>query len=92
MRITVKTVSRLHFGFLDLSGDLGRIYGSIGVALENPKTIVTATNADKLTIENGNEEKILFLVERFSKHYQIQPAVKIKVLECIPEHSGLGSG
>ena len=41
MRITVKTGCRLHLGFLDLTGDLGRLYGSIGVSLENPGTVIT---------------------------------------------------
>jgi beta-ribofuranosylaminobenzene 5'-phosphate synthase len=92
MQITVKTVCRLHFGFLDLTGDLGRLYGSIGVTLENPKTIVTTTTAEKLMIENGNRKKILGFVEKFSRHYQVQPTVRIHLLESIPEHSGLGSG
>ena len=92
MEITVKTVSRLHFGFLDLTGDLGRLYGSIGIALENPKTVITITEAEELIIENGDREKILGFVEKFSKYYQIQPIVRIHLLESIPEHSGLGSG
>jgi len=36
MRITVQTPSRLHFGLIDLNGELGRINGSFGVALEEP--------------------------------------------------------
>lgn len=73
MQIRVKSVSRLHFGFLDLTGDLGRLYGSIGVALENPKTVITATEAEELIIENGDREKMLGFVEKFSKHYRVQP-------------------
>jgi beta-ribofuranosylaminobenzene 5'-phosphate synthase len=92
MQIRVKSVCRLHFGFLDLTGDLGRLYGSIGVALENPKTVVTTTTAEKLIIENGNRKKILGFVEKFSKHYQVHPTARIHLLESIPEHSGLGSG
>ena len=92
MQITIKTVSRLHFGFLDLTGDLGRIYGSIGIALENPKTVVTTATAEEFVIENGDRKKILGFVEKFSKHYQIRPKVRIRLLERIPEHIGLGSG
>ncbi|MER3458075.1 MAG: GHMP kinase, partial [Chloroflexota bacterium] len=33
MRIRVKTPARLHLGLLDINGDLGRLYGSIGVAI-----------------------------------------------------------
>ncbi len=92
MRVTVKTISRLHFGFLDLQGDLGRSYGSIGVALENPRTVVTATKAERLIIETKEKKKISSLVRKFSGHYQVQPTVRIRLLESIPEHSGLGSG
>ncbi len=92
MQITVKTVCRLHFGFLDLAGDLGRSYGSIGVALENPRTVVAATDAERLIIESGDRKRILHFVRRFSEHYQVQAAARIQLLESIPEHSGLGSG
>src|SRR3974390_471278 len=92
MLITVETVCRLHLGFLDLTGDFGRLYGSIGVTLENPKTVITITEAKELIIENGNRKKILDFVQKFSKHYQVQPTVRIHLLESIPEHSGLGSG
>jgi beta-ribofuranosylaminobenzene 5'-phosphate synthase len=92
MQITVKTVCRVHFGFLDLCGDLGRLYGSIGIALDNPRTIVKATKANRLITENGSEKKIGGFLKRFSQHYRVQPAAKIQLMDSIPEHSGLGSG
>ena len=92
MQITVKTVCRVHFGFLDLSGDLGRLYGSIGVALDNPRTIVKVTKAERLITENGSEKNVISFVERFSQHYQVQPTVRIQLKDSIPEHTGLGSG
>ena len=33
MRVTVKAPARLHFGFIDLDGSMGRMFGSIGVAI-----------------------------------------------------------
>lgn len=94
MRITVKTGCRLHLGFLDLTGDLGRLYGSIGVSLANPGTIVTAAASPQLVVENSNssEKAVLDVVARFSRHYQLEPAAKIRVVDDIPRHSGLGSG
>jgi len=93
MRITVKTGCRLHLGFLDLTGDLGRLYGSIGVSLENPGTVITAAKSRQLIIDSNNREKaILDVVTRFSRHYQLEPAVRIHVADDIPWHSGLGSG
>lgn len=94
MRITVKTGCRLHLGFLDLTGDLGRLFGSIGVSLENPGTVVTAAKSQQLVLENCNssEQAILDVVARFARHYQLQPAARIHVTDDIPRHSGLGSG
>lgn len=94
MRITVRTGCRLHLGFLDLTGDLGRLYGSIGVSLDNPGTVITVERSRHLILENnGNGSKtVLDIVTRFSRHYQLQPAVRIQVMEGIPKHSGLGSG
>ena len=94
MRITVKTGCRLHLGFLDLTGDLGRVYGSIGVSLENPGTVITAEKSRQLVVEHSNnsEKTILDVVARFSRHYDLQPATKIHLADGIPKHSGLGSG
>ena len=94
MRITVKTGCRLHLGFLDLTGDLGRLYGSIGVSLENPGTTVTAVNSSRLVLENTNSngQTILDVVSRFARHYRLEPAARIHVEDNIPRHSGLGSG
>jgi beta-RFAP synthase len=94
MRITVKTGCRLHLGFLDLTGDLGRLYGSIGVCLENPGTVITAEKSRQLIVEHSNnsEKIILDAVTRFSRHYRLQPATKIHLVDGIPKHSGLGSG
>lgn len=92
VEVIVKTISRLHFGFIDLNGGLGRLYGSIGVALKNPRIMVTVTPNDKLVIENGDTEKTRQFVEKFSRRYQIEPAVRIRFTEIMPKHSGLGSG
>jgi len=94
MRITVKTGCRLHLGFLDLTGDLGRLYGSIGVSLDNPGTVITAERSRQFVVEHSNnsEKTISEVVARFSRHYRVQAATKIHLVNGIPKHSGLGSG
>ncbi len=42
---SVSAPARLHLGFLDLNGGLGRRYGSIGLALDAPATEVRVTRA-----------------------------------------------
>ena len=95
MKVRIAASSRLHLGFMDLNGSLGRLYGSIGVALSEPRTEITVTTSSHLNIQNVSserEQKIIKLVRAFSKYYQIDPNVTIQVIRSIPEHKGFGSG
>ena len=92
MQIKVKTISRLHFGVIDYIESTDSFKGSLGVALDWPNTVLTVNKNSDLLIQNGNQKKILDLVKKFSKWYQIEPKVILNVEESIPEHSGLGSG
>ena len=51
MTVTVKTPARLHLGLLDTNGELGRIFGSIGVAIQHPNVELEAQIAGRLTVE-----------------------------------------
>ncbi len=95
MSVRIKTLSRLHLGFMDLNGNLGRRYGSIGVSLSNPYTEITITKNRTLTIKNANRvlsQRIVSCIKTFSDHYKTDPNVLIQVHKNIPEHKGLGSG
>ena len=50
MRVRVRTPSRLHFSMVDLRGDLGRIFGSVGVAIDRPNIALEAEPAPRLTV------------------------------------------
>ena len=95
MAIYVKTLSRLHLGFMDLNGNLGRRYGSIGVTLSDPCTEITVSRNHQLNIQNAScelEKKISKYVKNFSEHFQTDSNVSICLHNSIPEHKGLGSG
>ncbi|MFQ5710697.1 MAG: beta-ribofuranosylaminobenzene 5'-phosphate synthase family protein [Candidatus Geothermarchaeales archaeon] len=92
MRVLVETPSRLHLGIMDLSGDLGRIYGSIGVAIDKPNVVLEATPSDRITTSGEEAEKTRLLAEKFFKHYKPGGGAHISVRQTIPEHVGLGSG
>ncbi len=92
MQIKVKTPSRLHFGILDLNGNLGRIYGSLGLAIDFPNTVVEVKNSEKLEILGYEKGRVISIIKKFSKFYEINPKLRINVKEAIPEHVGLGSG
>jgi len=91
MRIRIETPARLHLGILDLTGDLGRLYGSIGVAVEEPSLVLEARSSDGLRI-TGGDDRVNSLAQRFFVHYNLKPGIEIKIAERIPSHIGLGSG
>ena len=43
--VTVAVAARLHLGFLDLNGGLGRRFGSLGLALDAPETVLELSRA-----------------------------------------------
>jgi beta-RFAP synthase len=92
MRVTVETGGRLHLGFTNLSEDIGRRFGSIGVAIDRPGTSVVFEEANELAIVGENKEPVRAAVRRFCDTYGVEPSVSIEVEEHIPEHVGLGSG
>jgi beta-ribofuranosylaminobenzene 5'-phosphate synthase len=92
MNVTIKTPSRIHLGLIDLNGSLGRVYGSIGLALNSPPVVLEAKNADKLRVIGQDAERVSALVKRFCEAYNVDSNVEVNVQQAIPEHSGLGSG
>jgi beta-ribofuranosylaminobenzene 5'-phosphate synthase len=51
-QIRITTPARLHFALIDLNGALGRIDGSIGLALNEPNFRIVAAPADQVQIES----------------------------------------
>jgi beta-RFAP synthase len=89
MRVVVETGARLHLGFLDLNGDLGRRYGSIGVTLERPRCIVEAGQATAGT--PPPEPDVAALLRRLDLG-AARGKISVRVTEAIPPHAGFGSG
>ncbi len=92
IKVYVKTPARLHLGLIDLNGDLGRIYGGLGVAIDHPNVILETQKSKPLTVCGEETELTLNLARRFLDAYKIKDNVTIDVKALIPEHIGLGSG
>ncbi|WP_020178611.1 beta-ribofuranosylaminobenzene 5'-phosphate synthase family protein [Methylopila sp. M107] len=91
--LRVTAPGRLHIGFLDLNGSVGRRFGSLGLALENPTTSLLLETAEKLTAEGPDAERALEAVERLAEaDFSIDERIRIVVEKALPPHSGLGSG
>lgn len=92
--IVLKTPSRLHCGLLDMNGEIGRIDGGIGLALESPHTTVEVKKSDKILVECESEPQIIGLLKTAIKnlcdHYGL-PGAHVNVLERPLPHVGLGS-
>ena len=58
IEVTVKAPSRLHFGIIDMRGDLGRLHGSVGVATEEPTLILKASKADTVSFEGYRVKRL----------------------------------
>lgn len=89
--IRVIAPARLHLGFLDLNGAIGRRYGSIGLAVDRPVTDLTLTEAQEHSASGRESERALALVEKFAG---LRPGrgYAVTINEAIPAHAGLGSG
>ncbi len=90
--VRVVAHARLHFGQLDLNGGLGRQFGSIGLAIERPRVVLEASPAAGFSAEGPDGERVEQAAARFYQTTGGSPAARIRVLESIPAHVGLGSG
>ncbi|MBD9363241.1 beta-ribofuranosylaminobenzene 5'-phosphate synthase family protein [Methylomonas fluvii] len=90
--VTVIAPARLHMGFIDLSGALGRHFGSIGLALNEINTKLIITAADSLQVSGPSAERALKCTRQFSQLLGVSDALNIIIDHAIPEHIGLGSG
>ncbi|MFT3730617.1 MAG: GHMP kinase [Hyphomicrobium sp.] len=89
--LRVTAPARLHLGFLDLNGDIGRRYGSIGIAIDRPSTELTITKAAENVATGAESRRVQKLLRKFTDDGK-SGAYAIDVAEAIPAHAGLGSG
>jgi len=88
MSVRVAAGARLHFGFQNLSLARERLYGGVGVALEEPRVVIEAEPAagvhcdDPVVTEHARTAVDLLDVA----------GVDVTVVERLPRHVGLGSG
>ena len=92
MKVYVKTPARLHLGLIDLNGSLGRMFGGLGVGINQPNIIVEAENARDFAVTGQEVELATAFAKRFFAAYQVEANVHINVKKAIPAHIGLGSG
>jgi beta-RFAP synthase len=90
--VRVEAPARLHMGMLDASGEGARRFGGVGVAVTRPAAVVEASAGDELTVEGPDAERALGVAERCRAALGDGRGARVRVLEAIPPHVGLGSG
>jgi beta-ribofuranosylaminobenzene 5'-phosphate synthase len=92
VKVYIKTPARLHLGLIDMNGDLGRMFGGLGVGIDHPNVIVEAQNSQSFSVMGQEVELASSIAQKFFSTYCLQPKASINVVEVIPAHVGLGSG
>jgi beta-RFAP synthase len=90
--IEIRACARLHLGLLDYNGEQGRLYGSIGLAVDRPYLILRAEPAEELCAEGLETSRVDEYARRFIRQYECPAGARLKLLSGIPAHVGLGSG
>jgi beta-ribofuranosylaminobenzene 5'-phosphate synthase len=90
--VRVTAAARLHLGFLDFNGDLGRRFGSIGLAVDGFETTVQLREAARFETSGEESDRSARLALRIAERLGLSTAKRLIVANAIPAHAGLGSG
>lgn len=90
--VDVLAPARLHLGFLDLHGGLGRRFGSLGLSIDGFATHLHAERAQGLSAEGPEAGRALAYARAYLEARGLVGGASLRIDEAIPGHSGLGSG
>lgn len=90
--VTIRVPARLHLGFLDPSGGGGRRFGSIGLPLREPETVVTLSRSGETVVIGPESDRAAEHLAAMSRRLGIRAQHRLVIEEAIPRHAGLGSG
>lgn len=90
--VTVHVPARLHLGFLDLNGGARRRFGSVGLPLSEPETIITLSRVGETTVEGPDSARAGEHLSVLSRHLGLRGNHRLVIERSIPPHAGLGSG
>jgi beta-RFAP synthase len=90
--VNVDAAARLHLGFLDMNGGLGRRFGGLGLSISGPRTRLTLAPSGANFVEGEESVRARDLLERAQAALAPGMRHRLSVQEAIPAHAGLGSG
>jgi beta-ribofuranosylaminobenzene 5'-phosphate synthase len=90
--VAVTVPARLHLGFFDLHGGLGRRFGSIGVAISGLQTRIAIERARTTEITGPESDRVERYLDVMRRELGLSGGHRITILDAVPAHAGLGSG
>lgn len=94
--IEISAPARIHIDLIDMSGQLSRINGSVGFAVEEPRCHLRISSASRLEIVGAEPDDHAYIRREFeyaARKLELQDTnFRLEVLSLIPRHVGLGSG
>lgn len=96
--VTVRAPGRLHLGFVDPSGSLGRRFGSLGLVIDAPHTEIEIgpASADDFVATtpaaHAETERARWHVQQLRERTGRREPLRLVIVQALPAHAGLGSG
>ena len=96
--IRVCAPGRLHLGFLDPSGSLGRRFGSVGLVIEGFETEVVICGADEDAVladtpgARAELDRAAACLQRLRERTGRDERLVLRLCRVLPAHAGFGSG
>jgi beta-ribofuranosylaminobenzene 5'-phosphate synthase len=90
--VRIEAPARLHLGFIDVSGTLGRRFGSLGLTIEELTTSLILRRAPHFDARGPQAERASVYLRRLLDDYDPPVSAALELQRAIPEHVGLGSG
>ncbi len=96
--ITLCAPGRLHLGFLDPAGSLGRRYGSLGLVIDGVATEIElrASATDEIVATEASARVEIDRANRYlhlmREHTGRHAPLRLQLTRVLPPHSGFGSG
>lgn len=96
--IRVRAPGRLHLGFLDPSGSLGRRFGSIGLVIEGfeSEVVISGASEDAVLADTpaarGELDRLAACLRRLRERTGRRDRLAVRLHRALPAHAGFGSG
>jgi beta-RFAP synthase len=96
--VTLRAPGRLHLGFLDPAGALGRRFGSLGLVIDGFETEISLRAAERDRIAAGPAaasdeiDRVAAHLQRLRQRSGCHQPLALHLHRTLPPHTGLGSG